>query len=518
MSNNRIYLVLAGIVGFSLVFLMSSCEDAPISTSEILSLVSETPDLLVSGNTPSATWPFPTVETISARPSPTFQPVEGSVQRTQYRISATLDYLDRRLVVSQTIDYTNQYSFPISSITLIVEPNRKTNTFHLNDLGCISGHTVQEYQLEGARLIVPFEQPISPGQSVSLSLHFEVYIPNQSGPFGYDTRQINLGDWYPFIPPYREEEGWMSHNPALVGEHLAYDVADYLVDIYIINSPDDFIVAASAPVTVENSWYEYNFSAARNFSLSISKEYEVLTGTADSILVIGYVFPEHIIAGQAAVSATIEALSFFSEMYGPYPHQSLAVVEASFPDGMEYDGLYFLGEEYFSSYSSGSQNYLTALAVHETAHQWWYGSVGNDQAMEPWLDESLATYSEVLFYEKTWPDLVNWWWDFRIVRFNPSGWVNSTIYTEDTFRTYVNATYLRGALFLQHLRETIGDELFFSFIRDYATTYALDQVTADDFFCTLAQHAQVDYDMLMKGYFLQDTSSPVGEWEADTNR
>ena len=31
--------------------------------------------------------------------------------------------------------------------------------------------------------------------------------------------------------------------------------------------------------------------------------------------------------------------------------------------------------------------------VHEIAHQWWYGLVGDDQSREPWLDESFATYS-----------------------------------------------------------------------------------------------------------------------------
>jgi len=47
------------------------------------------------------------------------------------------------------------------------------------------------------------------------------------------------------------------------------------------------------------------------------------------------------------------------------------------------------------------KNYLTTLSVHETAHQWWDGLVGTDQALEPWLDEALATYAERIFYQKT---------------------------------------------------------------------------------------------------------------------
>jgi aminopeptidase N len=33
------------------------------------------------------------------------------------------------------------------------------------------------------------------------------------------------------------------------------------------------------------------------------------------------------------------------------------------------------------------------VITHEVAHQWWYGLVGNNQYLEPWLDEAFASYS-----------------------------------------------------------------------------------------------------------------------------
>ena len=36
----------------------------------------------------------------------------------------------------------------------------------------------------------------------------------------------------------------------------------------------------------------------------------------------------------------------------------------------------------------------TSNVPHETAHQWFYSLVGNDQARDPWLDEGLATWAE----------------------------------------------------------------------------------------------------------------------------
>ncbi len=36
------------------------------------------------------------------------------------------------------------------------------------------------------------------------------------------------------------------------------------------------------------------------------------------------------------------------------------------------------------------------VAVHETAHQWFYAMVGDSQALHPWLDEAFAQYAEQL--------------------------------------------------------------------------------------------------------------------------
>jgi hypothetical protein len=96
--------------------------------------------------------------------------------------------------------------------------------------------------------------------------------------------------------------------------------------------------------------------------------------------------------------------------------------------------------------------------VHVKAHQWWQGLVGNDQAWEPWLDEALSTYSELFFYECHYPALVDWWWHFRVNRFEPTGAVDSTIYDFDHFRPYINTVYLRGALMLHDMRRQAGDE------------------------------------------------------------
>ena len=85
------------------------------------------------------------------------------------------------------------------------------------------------------------------------------------------------------------------------------------------------------------------------------------------------------------LAAAQTSVSTFSASFGPYPYPELDVVLGAFPDfgGMEYPTIVFSEVDKWT-------------VAHEVAHQWWYGLVGNDQYAEPWLDESLATWSEEL--------------------------------------------------------------------------------------------------------------------------
>jgi hypothetical protein len=446
--------------------------------------------------------PSPSTEAVALAPTSTALPVTAQLpQRTQYALAVHLDYERHHLAVSQTITYVNQSGEPLPDLLLVVEPNRQPGVFHLNNLNWAGGLAVEGYTLEGARLGVPLPQSLSPGANIGLSLSFELDLPARPAPLGYTLRQTNLGDWYPFAPPRSTDQGWLLHEPSVVGEHLVYDAADYRVDINLGHPATDLTIAASAPGQSDGNRHSYRLEAARGFAWSVGPEYQVFSQQVASATVVSYVFPEHLAAGQAALRATADALTLYAELFGPYPHTSLTLVEADLADGMEYDGLYFLGQEYYAAYAGGPQGYLTAIAVHETAHQWWYGLVGNDQALEPWLDESLCTYSELLFYAAFYPALTDWWWEFRVTRFNPAGWVNSAIYDHAGFRPYVDAVYLRGAQFMDELRNSMGQEAFLAFLHDYAARGAHDRVTAEDFFTLLAEHSSVDTNVLVQAYF-----------------
>jgi hypothetical protein len=445
--------------------------------------------------------PLPPTPTPSATPQP-------APTITHYNLWATLDMSQQQLVVTQTITYVNNTGVTHIDLPLLVEPARFNDAFHLHTL-VDSEETALTFGRENEHLVVTLAAPLLPHNYVILHLAYEVAMPAQEGAFGFTELQTNLGDWYPMVPPYVSERGWVINRPGHVGEHLVYARADYDVYLRLLSEEPESIIAASGYQQTVDDWQHYRLSNARNFAWSVG-QYETITGTADGIEVTSYAFTDHVREAEAAFEATLQAVTLFNELFGPYPHDTLVFIEADFRDGMEFDGLYFLDRGLYKRYNDSPREYLIPIAVHETAHQWWQGLVGNDQAWEPWLDEALATYSELLFYERHYPDLVDWWWYFRVNRFEPAGAVDSPIYDFDRFRPYVNTVYLRGALLLHEMRQQAGDELFLTFLQAYVQAgLANETVTGDTFWCTWQVVTQVDSRPLRQRYFSSYAFDPV---------
>lgn len=279
---------------------------------------------------------------------------------------------------------------------------------------------------------------------------------------------MNLVDWYLYIAPISPEGEWLAHKPSYFGEFLVYPYADYHVELSLKNAPGDILVAASAMNrSTEKDRYLYELNGARTFALSLNSGFDVAETTTDGVTVRSYFSNAERGAGEEVLRATANALKLYSELYGKYPRDILSVVEADFLDGMEYDGLFFLSKAFYNLYDGTPKGYLTFIAVHETAHQWFFSQVGNDQALEPWLDEAWCTFSELLYYERYYPELVDWWWYYRVNYYEPIGWIDLPVYDYTGFIAYRNAVYLRGAQFLYELRAALGQEQFFEITKAY---------------------------------------------------
>ena len=432
-----------------------------------------------------ATVPAPTAKPPLAptEPDPTVDRCQAEADRPARRIMAdvTVDYEAKAAEVSQRIEFLNREAGALEQIVLDVQANQWADSFMLEAVA-IDGRA-ESHSIDLNRLEIHLVEPLRSGCWLEIALLFRLQaseirdgLRSYRGFFGYSSRQLNLGHFLPTVAARAGDE-WRIHAPAGIGEQIVNEVADWEVNLRVDKAADTLQLAAPGLITErgEGAW-TIALEQSRDLALSLSEAY-VLTEQqlADGRTLAVYSFADAQINDRgltldgAAHTARegVKSLELFERLFGPYPYKRLVIVQGDFPDGMEFSGLVFVGSGWFYGFDGTQKNYLTLITVHEIAHQWWYARVGNDAALNPWLDEALATYSEYLFIEAHYPEDKNWWWYFRVAVYLPDGGVDSAVYEFSTPREYINAVYLRGAQMLQNLREDVGDDVFFDLLRSY---------------------------------------------------
>ncbi|TAK13191.1 MAG: hypothetical protein EPO32_06060 [Anaerolineae bacterium] len=436
----------------------------------------------------------------SATPQPSLPPSPtpwGLPERPQYILNVDIDYDAATLHVHEIAVLPNPGGQPLAEVPLIVEP-RWLDAFELTALE-VNGQDWADYEFAQGVMTITLPEAWATDAALHLELTYLLRLPATPGTLSATERQLHVANWVAALPAYAAGEGWLIHPPGLVGEHLVFPPADF--DVTLRSDDDSVMLMAPGARTDLEGGAQFTLPRARAFTWSAGRDFITLVGDADGIPLQVVVYPEHERAGQAALDALAQAVPLYQELFGPYPHEGLMLVEASFTDGLESDAFFFLDQLYFIEYDGTPTNYLTTIAVHEAAHQWWYSAVGNNAALEPWLDEALCTFSELLFYENVHPSLVEWWWYFRIERFRLEGAVNSAIYDQADFLPYVKAVYFLGAHFLDDVRELIGEPNLLAALRDYRQRYDGDIASAEEFFAVLEEHSPVNLDNLRAYYF-----------------
>jgi aminopeptidase N len=199
-----------------------------------------------------------------------------------------------------------------------------------------------------------------------------------------------------------------------------------------------------------------------------------------------WVFPQDRDQGfEAFAEPTVAALDFFSTRVGPYSYERLANVQANgVKGGMEAATSVLYGDDSVS----GPPRRWDSVIVHEIAHQWFGNAVTEGDWDDVWLSEGFATYFTHLFVEHAEGrdafvaglradrdqirafDLKNP--SYRIVHDNLSDMKQVTTGA---------GTYRKGAWTLHMLRGVIGDEAFWSGIREYYRLYRDRNAATADF-------------------------------------
>jgi aminopeptidase N len=322
----------------------------------------------------------------------------------------------------------------------------------------------------GNVITVPLGEIVPEGSLDSVTVYYHGN-PEGTG-FGSYGTEIHAGapGMWTLSEPYGAADWWPSKN----------DLTDKVdsIDVFVV-TPNGNHVASNGLLISEIPYgpestlahWKHRYPIASYLIAIASTNYArfsdyLITGT-DSLLVSNYVYPEDSVLLRVNATSVLPSIALFEQLFVPYPYRAEKYGQTQFGwgGGMEHQTMTFLGKGAFNP----------ETIAHELAHQWFGDMITCGSWHDIWLNEGFATYCAGLRYENIdqfyWPI-----WKHNVISFicsAPSG----SVYCDDTTsidRIFDSRlSYCKGAMLLHMLRWTIGDDKFYTGIRNYLNDPAL---------------------------------------------
>lgn len=463
------------------------------------------------------------------------------VSTVDYNITVTLDPTAGTLTGQEILVWTNRGTAATGEMFLHLYPNafRQGSTFLAESGGMLRGDRMSRdgygemnlltLQMAGRDLQWEYVQPddgnrqdrtlvrvalpeaVAPGQSVRLTISFNVKLPQVFARMGKAGQFVMAGQWFPKAAAYepagtrgRTVDGWDQHQYHGNTEFYA-DFGRYQVTILV---PKTHTVAASGqlasgPKEVDGQ-RQYVFIADRVHDFAwaadddfVTKAINLQTAEQPAVRVQLYLQPEHEALADYYFQAARETLTRLGQWFAPYPYPTLSLVcpppDGSGAGGMEYPTL-VTGWE--SSVRDASTIYT--VLVHEIIHQYFYGLVASNEFEEAWLDEGFTSYIEDKIMAEAFGQELQPAVEATSVQDPQSlvldGWEYRSAYA------YQSNVYTRGKLILHEIERQIGWEQMQAALRQYVTAYAYRHPSTQDWQQVLQQTSGRSWDDFFAAY------------------
>lgn len=460
-----------------------------------------------------------------------------SADLNTYDIQVDFKPNEKKLICRQIFDYKNETQTTHDRLFFHIYPNafkyEERTPFPREDMkraypngfspGSIdisyikAENTVLDYFIRGYSeeiLEVYLPKSVLPGEKIQLSMEFEVNLPNCLGRSGYGDYTFNVTNWYPILCVY-DNNGWNTYPYFPIGDPFYSEVANYKVQI---RSPKDYKIACTGNVlSVEEKGdvkiWDIEAFAVRDFAFVASDRFMVHTKKVGKTTVYSYYFTPK--AGRRALKYAADAIGIYNKRFGKYPYSQFTLVEADFYiGGMEYPNLVLIDT---SLYLDDSDDLLEIVTVHETAHQWWYGVVGNNQIEEAWLDEGLTEYSTLLYFKHRYGEKKMD--KMKETRMGEGKYNALSVYTQgkDIDETIARPVYRfpdwiiydflvygKGAMIFDSLSAEVGEKEMYSILSQYYEDNMFKNATLEDLLVACEKVTGEDYSVFFNEWLYDE--------------
>ncbi|OGF56306.1 MAG: hypothetical protein A2Z21_03905 [Candidatus Fraserbacteria bacterium RBG_16_55_9] len=436
----------------------------------------------------------------------------GLPNAVRYTIDAELDTQNNVIIGSEAIQITNRTGQTLNELYFHVYPNafkRGSNSQYQRDLqisgislgriyadpnddafmeisSITTGGHALSFSMDDTLLKVQLADPFADGAQIELFIKF-IYNLMEASPegrmaaalairSGHRNGVYTISLWYPKLVVY-DTSGWHLDPYSYLGEFYG-DFADYIVELTV---PVSFEVGATGRLEFEvdgsiKRMLSFFADDVHDFAWVASARYQVRELEWEGITLRGLYLTQTALADRG-----LDAIRFYSEQFGRYAYPIFTIAEVEIGGGMEYPALIMIG--------FGSDREI----AHETAHQWWYGAVGNNEFDEGWLDEGFTVFSEerYLIENLGYPE------DFArsSLRFHEPGQIVLQPASQyPSLSNYAAAVYTKGSGILWMLRGLLGKETFDGLLREYYKRFQLKNATTKDFTALTEEMSQKELD------------------------
>ena len=403
----------------------------------------------------------------------------------RYVITATLDVASGRLDAVERLTLTNLSTRTIDHVHLSVVP-RALGYLEMSDTVTVNGQPVTGEWTTTINLRLPLGE-LAAGASVELEVPFALNVGTSPDAFSarLDRRAgvISFGHWFPIVSTEHEVYGLGDPQISFTADAIRLELGTTTpLGRDAVACPG----LVSAPESIGSAWV-CEVENVRDFSFVVNPAFVLTSRVVGDIALRVYT---QTVDGGATADLATTALIGLSDAFGAYPWPDLVLAEVGAGGGfsMEYPRAIHLTRGKVTD---------PYVVFHEVAHQWFYGLVGNEQQLEPWLDEAFADFS-ARYLLGIGPNACG----RRPVDSSVFAWPADATTGGDwsSCDGYFESVFYRGTEFINAVRFAMGEDAFFGAMRSWVADHQHGFVTARDLLRHWQSSTGADLEPIYRAY------------------